>query len=30
MELMFMGTGDAQQVPLTGCDCIACERARLD
>ncbi|WP_042873861.1 phosphonate metabolism protein PhnP [Dickeya poaceiphila] len=30
MELMFMGTGDAQQVPLTGCECMACERARLD
>ncbi|MEQ4511544.1 phosphonate metabolism protein PhnP [Dickeya zeae] len=30
MELMFMGTGDAQQVPLTGCQCIACERARRD
>lgn len=29
-ELEFLGTGDAGQVPRWGCDCDACQRARLD
>ncbi|MGQ7274129.1 phosphonate metabolism protein PhnP [Marinobacter sp. V034] len=27
MKLTFLGTGDARQVPLYGCQCCACERA---
>jgi len=29
-ELELLGTGDAGQVPLWGCDCPVCERARAD
>lgn len=29
MRISFLGTGDAGGVPLYGCDCRACERARL-
>ncbi|MEQ9547228.1 MAG: phosphonate metabolism protein PhnP [Marinobacter sp.] len=29
-ELEFLGTGDARRVPVYGCQCRACERARLD
>ncbi|GAA0783837.1 phosphonate metabolism protein PhnP [Marinobacterium sediminicola] len=29
-EFQFMGTGNAGGVPLWGCDCPACEAARLD
>jgi phosphoribosyl 1,2-cyclic phosphate phosphodiesterase len=28
MRITFLGTGDAGGVPLYGCDCIACARAR--
>ncbi|MEN3262319.1 phosphonate metabolism protein PhnP [Sodalis endosymbiont of Spalangia cameroni] len=28
MQLTFLGTGDVQQVPVFGCDCAACLRAR--
>ncbi|MGC6388081.1 phosphonate metabolism protein PhnP [Ewingella sp. S1.OA.A_B6] len=28
MQLTFLGTGGAQQVPVFGCDCAACLRAR--
>ncbi|QKJ87663.1 phosphoribosyl 1,2-cyclic phosphate phosphodiesterase [Paramixta manurensis] len=28
MKLTFLGTGGAQQVPVFGCDCFACQRAR--
>lgn len=30
MGLKFLGTGDAGQVPMYGCDCSACARARHD
>lgn len=30
MQITFLGTGAAGGVPLYGCDCIACERARQD
>lgn len=30
MRLTFLGTGASGGVPLYGCDCPACERARLD
>lgn len=29
MKLRFSGTGDSGQVPCFGCDCLACQRARL-
>jgi len=29
MRLRFMGTGDSAQVPRFGCDCPACQRARV-
>lgn len=29
MQLTFLGSGGAQQVPVFGCDCVVCERARL-
>lgn len=29
MKLRFVGTGDSAQVPRFGCDCVACERARV-
>ncbi|WP_342595896.1 phosphonate metabolism protein PhnP [Salinicola lusitanus] len=29
MKLRFAGTGDSAQVPCFGCDCPACQRARL-
>ncbi|MDH4571490.1 phosphonate metabolism protein PhnP [Salinicola acroporae] len=29
MKLRFAGTGDSAQVPCFGCDCLACQRARL-
>ena len=29
MRLRFTGTGDSAQVPCFGCDCPACQRARL-
>ncbi|WP_428240451.1 phosphonate metabolism protein PhnP [Gynuella sp.] len=29
MKLTFLGTGDSQQVPVYGCECKACQRARL-
>lgn len=29
MRLRFVGTGDSAQVPRFGCDCAACERARV-
>jgi len=28
MQLTILGSGGAQQVPVFGCDCIACQRAR--
>src|SRR5476649_1793412 len=28
MLLTFLGTGGAQQVPVFGCQCVACQRAR--
>ena len=28
MQLTFLGTGGAQQVPVFGCDCLSCQRAR--
>lgn len=30
MQLTFLGTGGAQQVPVFGCSCLACQRARQD
>jgi phosphoribosyl 1,2-cyclic phosphate phosphodiesterase len=30
MKLTFLGTGDARQVPVFGCNCHACEAARND
>lgn len=30
MKLTFLGTGGVQSAPLFGCDCYACERARLE
>ncbi len=30
LELEFLGTGDARRVPVYGCQCRACERARND
>lgn len=30
MQLTFLGTGGAQQVPVFGCDCGVCEQARKD
>lgn len=30
MKLTFLGTGGVQSAPLFGCDCHACERARLE
>ena len=30
MRIIFLGTGDAGGVPLYGCDCMACIRARTD
>ncbi|MFC6669238.1 phosphonate metabolism protein PhnP [Marinobacterium aestuariivivens] len=30
VELELLGTGDAGRVPLWGCECPACDRARLD
>lgn len=30
MRVSFLGTGDAGGVPLYGCDCVACLRARAD
>src|SRR5471030_1010686 len=30
MQLTFLGTGGAQQVPVFGCECTACGRARTD
>lgn len=30
MQLTFLGTGGAQQVPVFGCDCAVCEQARKD
>ncbi|MDY6841473.1 MAG: phosphonate metabolism protein PhnP [Pseudomonadota bacterium] len=30
LELEFLGTGDARRVPVYGCQCPACERARLN
>ncbi len=29
-EIELLGTGSAAQVPVWGCDCIACERARVE
>lgn len=29
MEFRFAGTGDSAQVPRFGCDCVACNRARV-
>lgn len=29
VELTFLGTGDVRQTPVFGCDCKACDRARL-
>ena len=29
MQLTFLGTGGAQQIPVFGCDCLVCQRARL-
>ena len=29
MKITFLGTGDAKQVPVWGCDCKACARASL-
>ncbi|WP_121270523.1 MBL fold metallo-hydrolase, partial [Pseudomonas aeruginosa] len=30
MRLTLLGTGDARQVPVYGCDCPACRNARAD
>lgn len=30
MRLTLLGTGDARQVPVYGCECLACARARID
>jgi len=30
MRVTFLGTGDAGGVPVYGCDCTACQRARTD
>lgn len=30
MKLSFLGTGDARQVPVYGCHCQSCYRARVD
>ena len=30
LELEFLGTADARRVPVYGCRCRACERARND
>ncbi|WP_419709072.1 phosphonate metabolism protein PhnP [Pseudomonas sp. NFX224] len=30
MRLTLLGTGDARQVPVYGCECVACEAARYD
>ena len=30
MKLRFLGTGDARQVPVYGCDCKSCYLARVD
>ncbi|MBD1551335.1 phosphonate metabolism protein PhnP [Pseudomonas typographi] len=30
MRLTLLGTGDARQVPVYGCECRACQAARLD
>jgi len=30
MRLTLLGTGDARQVPVYGCECPACTRARID
>ncbi|TLX57881.1 phosphonate metabolism protein PhnP [Stutzerimonas nosocomialis] len=30
MRLTLLGSGNARQVPVYGCDCVACERARRD
>ncbi len=30
MQLTFLGTGGAQQVPVFGCDCLICQRARRE
>ena len=26
MQLTFLGTGGAQQVPVFGCDCLICQQ----
>ena len=30
MRLTLLGTGDVRQLPVWGCECIACQRARGD
>ena len=30
MRLTLLGTGDARQVPVYGCECVACTRSRID
>lgn len=30
LTIRLTGTGGAQQVPVFGCDCAACQRARVD
>lgn len=30
MQLTFLGTGGAQQVPVFGCDCLICQRMRRE
>lgn len=30
MQLTFLGTGGAQQIPVFGCDCLVCQRARRE
>ncbi|MEX5714658.1 hypothetical protein IC615_06910 [Serratia ureilytica] len=30
MQLTFLGTGGAQQVPVFNCDCLICQRARRE
>ena len=30
MQLTFLGTGGARQVPVFGCDCLICQRARRE
>lgn len=30
MQLTFLGTGGAQQVPAFGCECAICQRARRE